>query len=196
MLATARRLAAQHRLALLFSAVLLASVAGGTTVVWKKHHNPPLEVQVQGQKFTQTPKSNGGGSGGGNNGNGLGNGGGAKLSFTLSATVGGLTPGDSQGLPIQIDNPSTNNGTLTVDTLHVQAQDAVVDGVVVCAASNLQVGSYDESAPYATAYTAPRGGSVTVTVPIEFKDLLDVDQTSCRGQTLPLVLSGTATVNR
>jgi hypothetical protein len=177
--------------------------ASGAVVVLRLDHKPTVKVNVLGEKTTSPTTTapgngngNGNGNGAGNNGNGVGNGGGDKLSFTMAASVSGLAPGAPKTLPVQVTNPSGNNGTLTVNSLTVSAGDAVVGGSVVCAGSNMTVTSYNSSAPSATQYVIPKGGSAVVPLTITFQDLADVDQTLCRGKTLPLTLNGTATVTR
>jgi hypothetical protein len=188
-------------------AVALASaiaVAIGGVVAFGAvtHGDPKIQVRVLGENFHAAGATNASspnttpGNGGGNNGNGLGNGGGAKLSFTMSATVSGLVLGRSATLPVQVTNPSSNNGTLTVNKINVTVQDITVGGTTVCSGSNLVVTPYDSTATGAIAYVIPQGGSATVPLPVILQDLLNVDQTPCKGKTFTLQVTGTATVTR
>lgn len=197
----------------LWFAVPIGVAAGGVTVasVHSNQHQaePTVQAKVLGEKFTPSTGdsaggatvkpagSTGNGHGGGNNGNGLGNGGGAKLTFTLSGSVADLVPGEqNRVLPVLVSNPDSNNGTLTVKTLSGVAADVTSGNDVLCAGSNFVVTGYDASSTSATPYVIPRGGSATVPLPILFKDLSGTDQNSCRGQTVVITLSGSATVTR
>jgi hypothetical protein len=178
--------------ALLLSVIAVA--ATGSTVV-ATHHAPGVQVHVLGEKIQASSTSITTGSSG-NNGSGLGNGGGTKLAFTMTASVSGLVLGRPTVLPVVITNPSSNNGTLTVNSMSAVAEDLVSNGSVTCAGSNLVVTSYDSTQPGATSYAIPSGKSATVNLPIVFQDLTTVDQTPCKGKTFTLDLNGAATVTR
>jgi hypothetical protein len=204
MLTALRLYAARRPRGFFLVLIALLGIAGATPfVIHIIRSHDGVHVEVLGGQFTappgngpNTPGDGGAGTspGGGGAGTGTGTSAGDQLNFTFSAKVTGLKPGSPQILPVVVTNPSTNIGTLTVNTIVVRPGNAVNGTTVTCAGSNLAIGQYDSTAPGATSYVISAGASKTVSLSVLFKDLLDVDQTSCQGKVIPLIIEGTATV--
>jgi hypothetical protein len=185
----------------LAASVALVGAAGTTTAVVSSHTQRGVRVRVLGERFQASSSSQTGAgastastSGGTSAPTGPVTHGRPNLTFTLTASVTGLIPGQPVTLPVQITNPTSNGGTLTINSINVVAHDITQSGSTVCAASNVSVTSYDSTRPGSTAYAITKGGTATIPLPILLQDFATVNETPCEGKSFSLNVSGTGTV--
>ncbi len=156
---------------------LLGSSSGGTGTTAAKPQQTP----------SPTPCNNG-------NGNGIGNcpAGSVNKTFAITGSVQQLVPGAQRSLSLSLTNNASQ--AIKVKTLSVQAADVKDNvGVVVCAASNLLLGSSSTAGSGSmspSSLQVPGNGTVTgVNFPVR---LAASAGNGCKGVTWQLTYSGTA----
>lgn len=138
-----------------------------------------------GTSSAESGGSAGGPSGGQTGGSGSGGGAAERLSaLAISGRVidGGLVPGVTRTLRLEVSNP--NAQPLRLRTLETRVGQPA--GAPGCLAEWVEVG------PYAGGVVAPASGSVAVDLPITLVNLPTVNQDACQGAAFPLSFSAAA----